>query len=138
MRSRFIATLTGALLADHDETKSPRMIAFNRGVAFAMETGLGWLAIDSVTDTYVGVTPLGTPLQPSQLVLDMKTARLNGQADMYKDDLIFLTNDNTRTTLNNTINTFFLINSTRTTLNNAINTIRTTIGNNIFRDTFSR
>ena len=47
-----------------------------------------------MTDEHAGVTPpLGAVLQSGQLVLDMKTARLNGQAGQYKDDLIFLTDD---------------------------------------------
>ena len=81
------------VMADRDETKSPRMIPFNDGVAFAMEQGLGYFSFGAVTDTHVGVTPLGTPLQAGQLVLDMKTARLNGQSGANQDDLIFLTAD---------------------------------------------
>ena len=80
-------------MAEHDETKSPRMVPFNRGVAFAMETGLGYFSFTAVTDEHAAVAPIGAPLQSGQLVLDMKTARLNGQAGQYKDDLIFLTDD---------------------------------------------
>ena len=84
----------GVYVSERDETKSPRLIAFNRGIAVALETGLVWFTIDAVTDEHVGVTPpLGAVLQSGQLVLDMKTARLNGQAGQYKDDLIFLTED---------------------------------------------
>jgi hypothetical protein len=90
---KFVLDTHPAVMADRDETKAPRMIPFNDGVAFAMEQGLGYFSFGAVTDTHVGVAPLGTSLQPGQLVLDMKTARLNGQASANQDDLIFLTAD---------------------------------------------
>ena len=87
----------GPMAVPHDETKAPRMVPFNKGVAIALEDGLVHMTIDDVdedsaTNPRMDVTPSAVKFS-GNTVLDMTTARLNGQAGEDQDDLIVLTDD---------------------------------------------